>query len=157
MAVSYIASEPVRGGTFCGCEVVGKLKAGAAYGYTKVLGYHPILATRADTGEILHARLRKGSANTRPRRQTFRRRADRPGPPGRSDRSDRVAIRLGVLVPDTIAALRPPRHPLQHVGASHHQSRRRAYRPHPRQPGPPSTTAPMAKPKSLRRSTVGDG
>jgi Transposase DDE domain group 1 len=45
-------------------EVFGKLKAGAAYGYTKVLGYHPILATRADTGEILHARLRKGSANT---------------------------------------------------------------------------------------------
>jgi hypothetical protein len=46
------------------CEVAGKLKAGAAYGYTKVLGYHPILASRADTGEILHARLRKGSANT---------------------------------------------------------------------------------------------
>ena len=63
MAVSYIASEPVRGGTFCGCEVAG-LKAGAAFGYTKVLGYHPILATRADTGEVLHARMRKGSANT---------------------------------------------------------------------------------------------
>ena len=46
------------------CEVVGKLKAGAAYGYTKVLGYHPILASRADTGEVLHACLRKGSANT---------------------------------------------------------------------------------------------
>ena len=45
-------------------EVVGKLKSGAAYGYTRVHGYHPILATRADTGEILHARLRKGSANT---------------------------------------------------------------------------------------------
>jgi hypothetical protein len=45
-------------------EVFGKLKSGAAYGYTKVLGYHPILATRADTGEILHARMRKGSANT---------------------------------------------------------------------------------------------
>jgi Transposase DDE domain group 1 len=45
-------------------EVFGKLKEGAAYGYTKVLGYHPILATRADTGEILHARMRKGSANT---------------------------------------------------------------------------------------------
>jgi hypothetical protein len=29
-----------------------------------VLGYHPILATRADTGEVLHARMRKGSANT---------------------------------------------------------------------------------------------
>jgi hypothetical protein len=46
------------------CEVAGKQKAGAAYGYTKVLGLHPLLATRADTGELLHARLRKGSANT---------------------------------------------------------------------------------------------
>ena len=45
-------------------EVFGKLKGGAAYGYTKVLGYHPILATRADTGEILQARMRTGSANT---------------------------------------------------------------------------------------------
>ena len=45
-------------------EVVGKAKAGAAYGYTRVLGYHPLLATRAGTGEILHARLRRGSANT---------------------------------------------------------------------------------------------
>lgn len=46
------------------CEVCGKDKHGAGYGYTKVLGYHPMLATRADTGEILHARMRKGSANT---------------------------------------------------------------------------------------------
>ncbi len=46
------------------CEVVGKLKRGAGYGYTRVLGYHPLLATRADTGEVLHARMRKGSANT---------------------------------------------------------------------------------------------
>src|SRR5437868_13292764 len=46
------------------CEVAGKAKGGAGYGYTKVLGYHPILATRADTGEIIHARMRKGSANT---------------------------------------------------------------------------------------------
>ena len=45
-------------------EVHGKKKSGAAYGYTKVLGYHPLLATWAKTGEILHARLRKGSANT---------------------------------------------------------------------------------------------
>ena len=29
-----------------------------------MLGYHPILATRADTGEVLHARMRKGQANT---------------------------------------------------------------------------------------------
>ena len=45
-------------------EVAGKKKQGAAYGYTKKLGYHPLLATRADTGEVLHARMRKGSANT---------------------------------------------------------------------------------------------
>jgi hypothetical protein len=45
-------------------EVCGRLKQGAAYGYTKLLGYHPILATRADTREVLHIRLRKGSVNT---------------------------------------------------------------------------------------------
>ena len=46
------------------CGVHGKGKQGAGYGYTKVFGYHPLLATRADTGEVLHARMRKGSANT---------------------------------------------------------------------------------------------
>ncbi|MCA1679290.1 MAG: IS1380 family transposase, partial [Actinobacteria bacterium] len=45
-------------------EVHGRLKQGAAYGYTKVLGYHPLLGSRADTGEVLHVRNRKGSANT---------------------------------------------------------------------------------------------
>lgn len=45
-------------------EVCGYLKQGAAYGYTRLFGYHPILATRADTREALHIRLRKGSANT---------------------------------------------------------------------------------------------
>jgi len=45
-------------------EVHGQAKQGAAFGYTRVRGYHPILATRADTGEVLHIRLRKGSANT---------------------------------------------------------------------------------------------
>jgi len=45
-------------------EVCGRLKQGAGFGYTKLLGYHPILATRADTREALHIRLRKGSANT---------------------------------------------------------------------------------------------
>ena len=44
------------------CEVHGKAKQGAAYGYTRVLGYHPIVATWAATGEVLHARLRKGSS-----------------------------------------------------------------------------------------------
>jgi hypothetical protein len=45
-------------------ETFGRAKQGAAFGYTRVRGYHPILATRADTGEVLHIRLRKGSANT---------------------------------------------------------------------------------------------
>jgi Transposase DDE domain group 1 len=46
------------------CEVHGYHKQGACYGYTHRLGYHPLLATRADSGEVLHARLRKGAANT---------------------------------------------------------------------------------------------
>jgi len=45
-------------------ELYGKAKQGAAFGYTRRRGYHPLLATRADTGEVLHIRLRKGSANT---------------------------------------------------------------------------------------------
>jgi hypothetical protein len=46
------------------CEVYGHHKQGAAYGYTRRLGYHPLLATRADTGEVLHTRQRTGRANT---------------------------------------------------------------------------------------------
>lgn len=46
------------------CEVHGSKKQGANFGYTKCRSYHPLLAVRADTGEILHVRLRKGSANT---------------------------------------------------------------------------------------------
>jgi hypothetical protein len=45
-------------------EVHGHHKQGASYGYTRKLGYHPLLATRADTGEVLHARLRTGRADT---------------------------------------------------------------------------------------------
>jgi hypothetical protein len=48
------------------CAVHGKAKQGTAYGYTRVLGYHPLIATRADTGEVLHARLRKGSSQRGP-------------------------------------------------------------------------------------------
>ena len=46
------------------CEVHGYHKQGAAYGYTHTPGYHLLLATRADTGEVLHARQRSGRANT---------------------------------------------------------------------------------------------
>ena len=53
------------------CEVHGTHKQGAGYGYTRVLGYHPLLATRADTGETLHVRFRKGSSNTQRGAQRF--------------------------------------------------------------------------------------
>ncbi|MGH3926060.1 MAG: transposase, partial [Pseudonocardiaceae bacterium] len=44
--------------------VHGKAKQGASYGYTKRLGYHPLLATRAETGEVLYVRFRGGRTNT---------------------------------------------------------------------------------------------
>lgn len=43
-------------------EVHGRKKQGAAFGYTKVRGYHPQLATCAQTGQVLMSRLRGGSA-----------------------------------------------------------------------------------------------
>jgi hypothetical protein len=46
------------------CQVHGYHKQSAAYGYTHMLGYHPLLATRAESGEVLHARQRTGRANT---------------------------------------------------------------------------------------------
>ena len=46
------------------CAVSGKAKAGAAYGHTGELGYHPLVAARAETGEVLHTRLRKGSSQS---------------------------------------------------------------------------------------------
>ena len=45
-------------------EVYGYGKQGAGYGYTHKRGYHPIIATRSGTGEVMHIRARKGSANT---------------------------------------------------------------------------------------------
>lgn len=45
-------------------ELHGHHKSGAAYGYTRQLGYHPLVATLAGTGEVLHARMRKGSASS---------------------------------------------------------------------------------------------
>jgi hypothetical protein len=45
-------------------QTYGHQKQGVGFGYTKQRGYHPLLACRAATGEILHVRLRKGQANT---------------------------------------------------------------------------------------------
>jgi len=43
-------------------EVHGYQKRGAGFGYTRQRGYRPLVATRADAGEVLHVRLHKGSA-----------------------------------------------------------------------------------------------
>jgi DDE family transposase len=78
-------------------EVCGYQKQGAGYGYTRIFGYHPILATRADTREALHVRLRKGSANTQKGIKRFCEeliaRVERAGATGRRA----LARRLGVL------------------------------------------------------------
>jgi hypothetical protein len=42
--------------------VFGRSKQGAAFGYTKVRGYHPQLATIAETGQVVFCRLRGGAA-----------------------------------------------------------------------------------------------
>jgi hypothetical protein len=47
------------------CETYGLKKEGALHhGYTKVRGYHPLLAVAAGTGDVLMARLREGRAAT---------------------------------------------------------------------------------------------
>ena len=79
------------------CEAHGHQKQGAAYGYTKKLGYHPIFATRAGTGEVLHARAAQGFEPAG--HETLRRRAHRPRPPGRRHRCPLPAGRWRVLVP----------------------------------------------------------
>ncbi len=80
------------------CEVHGEHKQGAAYGYTRQLGLHPLLATRADTGEVLHGRMRKGSAGSGRGAQRFVRetigRVRRAGATGTQD-GRRVLVALG--------------------------------------------------------------
>ena len=87
------------------CEVAGRHKHGAGFGYTHKLGYHPILATRADTGEVLHARMRKGAAN--PQRGTIRFRDELVARVRRCGAAGEVTVRVdsGFWSNDTIAAL----------------------------------------------------
>ena len=43
-------------------EVLGEKKQGAAADRNGRLGYHPVVAARADTGEIVDTRLRPGAS-----------------------------------------------------------------------------------------------
>lgn len=72
-------------------EVYGTKKHGASYTYTHVLGYHPFLAVRADTGEVLHLRLREGAANSQR---------------GISRHLDELIARVGRAAPDAPVLLR---------------------------------------------------
>jgi hypothetical protein len=63
------------------CQVHGHHKQGAAYGDTHTLGYHPLLASRADTGEVLPRPAADRPGQHRPRRGPLRRRARRTRPP----------------------------------------------------------------------------
>jgi len=53
------------------CQTYGINKQGAKFGYTKVRGYHPLLATLADTGEVVHSRMRGGNAASARGAKTF--------------------------------------------------------------------------------------
>lgn len=46
------------------CETYGLQKQGARFGYTRVRGYHPLLATVAETDEVVGCRLRGGNVHT---------------------------------------------------------------------------------------------
>ena len=80
-------------------EVYGYDKQGAGYGYTHKRGYHPIVATRAATGEVLHIRARKGSANTSRGALRFVEELIPRVAARRRDRAEAVARGLGVLEP----------------------------------------------------------
>ena len=106
-------------------EVAGRAKQGAGFGYTKRRGYHPILATRSDTGEVLHARMRKGSAQSQRGAERFVRelvpRVRRLGATGPL----LVRADSGFWSNKTVAALE--QHGVRYsIGVTQHESVRRA-------------------------------
>src|SRR6266540_1304221 len=87
------------------CETYGLRKEGARHhGYTRVRGYHPLLAIAAGTGDVLMARLREGRANTARGAGHFLRetigRVRSAGASGQVGRLTRSARRLSLHLPD---------------------------------------------------------
>ena len=130
------------------CEVAGSPSKAPGSATRKVLGYHPILATRADTGEVLHARMRKGSANTQRGARRFIdelvARVRRAGATGKIT----VRVDAGFWSNDTIATLN--RLDVRYTMAvrSRTTGSRRRSPASTTMPGSTSTTPPTAKPKS---------
>jgi hypothetical protein len=81
------------------CEVHGRDKQGAAFGYTRVRGYHPQLATCAETGQVVFSRLRGGAAGASRGAKSFLTRDHLPAARGRGGRAADGARGLGVLLP----------------------------------------------------------
>jgi hypothetical protein len=52
-------------------QVYGRGKQGADYGYTKVRGYHPQLATLPETGQVIFSRMRGGKAGAARKAKSF--------------------------------------------------------------------------------------
>ena len=46
------------------CETYGLAKQGGVFGHTHVRGYHPLIASVAGSGDVVHCRLRGGNANS---------------------------------------------------------------------------------------------
>jgi hypothetical protein len=89
------------------CEVHGHHKQGASYGYTRKLGYHPLLATRANTGDPPRPPADRQGQH-RPWDAPLRGRDHRQGPPRGGGRRADLPGRLGVLVSrDDRPAARP--------------------------------------------------
>ena len=138
------------------CEVHGHAKQGAAYGYTHTLGYHPLLATRADTGEVLHARQRTGRANTA--RGTARFVDELAARVRRAGASGELTMRMdsGFWSAKTIRACR--RHQIR-SSITVRQTTLIAPRSPPshRTPGSTSSTPTVASPRSPRPATRATG
>ena len=135
-------------------EVHGYQKQGAAFGYTRVRGYHPLVAVRAETRELLHLRLRKGSANTS---EGFLRCADEliaARRPRRRHRDQARARRLGLWNVKLLERLERAGW-LYAIGVRMTSRARGEQIPRPRGRGSP-TTPPPARPRSPKQRSTGD-
>src|SRR6266496_92595 len=128
------------------CEVHGYHKQGAAYGYTHTLGYHPLVATRADScpgpqpaaldrpDRAGHPRGAGGGQDAAPHPAHLTRPADPLRPPPDPASARRLALGTMVRAGPGPAALHPLRHltplplnaPLQTHSGQHAPARKTA-------------------------------
>ena len=139
------------------CEVHGKHKQGAAHGYTKRLGYHPLVATRRGDRRdlVLPDAERLGGVFSRDHR--VRQPTRRQPAPDRRDRAGHRARRFRVLVLGTRRPAQRPRHrvvdhghqPRRCPSSNPSDPRRRMgrHRLHPQRSGPGRRDHPHRRPR----------